>query len=50
MSITIIALYNLPVLAVAPTAFRMFLLCRTSRVTIMSVSKILSEREMVKYG
>ena len=31
-------------------AARTFLLCRTSRVTIMSVRRILSESEIEKYG
>jgi hypothetical protein len=31
-------------------AFLMFLLCRMSRPTIISVRRILSEREIEKYG
>ena len=39
-------LYNSPVLAAAPMAF---LLCRTSRITIMVVRRRLSEKVTEKY-
>ena len=32
-----------------PTVFRIFLICRTSRVTIMNMRMTLSEREIEKY-
>ena len=32
-----------------PTVFRIFLICRTSRVTIMNMRMMLSEREIEKY-
>ena len=33
-----------------PVAFRRFLLCKTTRAMIMSVRRMLSEREIKKYG
>ena len=43
MSMTMMAVYGLLAPAEVSTIFRMFLLCRTSRVTIMSVRRTLSE-------
>ena len=43
------AVYNPPAPPEAPIAFRMFLLCRMRRVTIMRLRRILSEREIEKY-
>ena len=45
-----ISLYNLLGLARGPMASRMLLLCRTSRATMMSVRRTLSETEIEKYG
>ena len=50
MSMVTMALYNSPAPAATPIALRMFLLCRTSRVTIMVVRRRLSEEETAKYG
>ena len=50
MSMVTTALYN-PVTPVeVPIAFRMFLLCRMSRPTIIRVRRILREIEIEKYG
>ena len=49
MSIVTMALYDLPI-PVIPMAARTFLLCRTSRMTIMRVRKMLSVVEIKKYG
>ena len=45
-----ILLYNLLGLTRGPMACRMLLLCRTSRATMMSVRRTLSETEIEKYG
>ena len=45
-----IALYDLLLPAVAPMALRIFLICRISRTTMMSVRRTLSETEIEKYG
>ena len=50
MSTVMMVLYNPLAPAGAPMAFRMFLLCRMSRDTIMSVRRMLSESEIEKYG
>ena len=44
------ALYSPATPAGAPMAVRMFLLCRTRRVTIIRVRRTLSETEIEKYG
>jgi len=49
MSIVMVALYN-PILPAAPLVERMFLLCSTRRVTIMTVRRTLSETEIERYG
>ena len=46
MSIVTMAVYNPLELSEAPMALRTFLLCRMSRVTIMSVRVMLSESEI----
>lgn len=48
-SIVMTAPYNRPAPAEAPMAFRMFRLCRMSRITIMNVRRTLSESETAKY-
>ena len=50
MSIVTMALYNPVIPAGAPMAVRTFLLCRTSRETIMTVRRTLSPTEIEKYG
>jgi hypothetical protein len=45
-----IVMHNLVALAETPMAFWMFLLCRTSLMTIIAVRRTLSEREIRKYG
>ena len=50
MSMVTMALYNPVAPEGASMAVRIFLLCKTSRITIMSVRRMLSEREMEKYG
>ena len=44
------AVYKLTDPDESPMAFRMFLLCRTSRPLIISVRRALSETQIVKYG
>ena len=46
ISMVAIVLYNVLIPARAPVAVRMFLLCRTSRRTIMRVRVTLSETEI----
>ena len=50
MSIVTMDLHKPLIPGGAPTAMRMFLLCRTSRVTIMSVRRMLRATEIEKYG
>ena len=49
MSIATIVVYSPSELSETPMALRRFLRCRISRVTIMSVRMMLSERETKKY-
>ena len=49
MNMVTMALHN-PPLPVPPMAVRTFLVCRTSRMTIIMVRMMLSEREIEKYG
>jgi len=50
MSMVTTALYSPVNPEGAPIAVRILLLCRTSRITIMSVRRTLSESEIKKYG
>ena len=50
MSMVATVLYNLLVPVEYPKAARMFLSCRTSRMTIMRVRRTLSETETERYG
>ena len=50
MSMVAMATYNPPNPAKDPVAARKFLPCRTSRTTIMKVSRTLSESEIEIYG
>ena len=45
-----IVLYNLLIPVGDPTAARMYLSCRTSRMTIMRVRRTLSETEIERFG
>ena len=49
MNMVTMALHNPPVPA-PPMAVRMFLVCRTSRITIIRVRRMLSGSEIEKYG
>ena len=49
-SMLTVVLYNSPAPDEAPMAFRIFLLCRVSRVTSMVVRRQLRKVETAKYG
>jgi len=49
MSMVEIVLYNPPIPARDPVAVRIFLACRTSRMTIIEVRRTLSETEIERY-
>ena len=49
-SIVIMALYNPPIPPGVPRTARTALQCKTSRMTIMRVRRMLSETEIEKYG
>ena len=49
MSIVTMVLYNPVNPEGASVTVRMFLMCKTRRITIMSVRRMLSETEMEKY-